>query len=127
MLHTLGQGVNVVQNAGNVCGDFIGRFACPVRLVAGTVLEGVDGDIIVGGQHADDAGLCIAVPDQVIHLHIIHAAGGFCTGGVQRLHDAQNGIAAAGAQFLHIVTVAVTDVDDFSTMGSALHINAGQV
>ena len=39
----------------------------------------------------------------------------------------QNRIAAACAQFLHIVAVAVADVDDFSTMRSALHINTGQV
>ena len=39
----------------------------------------------------------------------------------------QNRIAAAGTQFLHVVAVAVTDVDNFRTMGSTLHIDTGQV
>jgi len=39
----------------------------------------------------------------------------------------QNRIAAAGTQFLHVVAVAVADVDNFRTMGSALHIDTGQV
>ena len=127
VLNALGQSVDVVQDAGNVSGDFIGSLACPVSLAASAVLQCVDGDIVIRRKDTDDFCLLVAVPDQVVHLDIIDPAGGFGADSVQRLHNAQNGVPAACAQLLHVVTIAVTDVDNFGTMGSAFHINTGQI
>ena len=127
VLHILGQGVDVVQDAGNVGRNLVCGLGCPVGLTGCAVLQCIDGDVIAGGQNADDARLLVAVPNQVIHLDIVHPAGRFSTRRVQRLHNTQHRIAAAGTQFLHVVAVAVADVDNFRTMGSALHIDTGQV
>lgn len=127
MLNALGQSVDIVQDAGNVGGDLIGSLACPVSLTTSAVLQCVDRDIVIRRKDTDDFCLLVAAPDQVVHLDIIDPAGGFGADSIQRLHNAQNGVPAACAQLLHVVTVAITDVDNFGTMGSAFHINTGQV
>lgn len=71
VLNALGQSVDVVQDAGNVSGDFIGSLACPVSLAASAVLQCVDGDIVIRRKDTDDFCLLVAVPDQVVHLDII--------------------------------------------------------